>query len=87
MNCLILISGDLSVVDNEFQVLGHTNKEGVLVGIVVLHLAGRKEIWLPLEDLVVLVRDDFREDVMGHIDQAVHRFEEEYQIQIFMPVR
>ena len=40
------------MVGNEFQVPGSspTNNKGVLVG-----LAGLKEIWLPLEGLVVLV--------------------------------
>ncbi len=64
------------MVGNEFQVLvARIKKECMLVG-----LAGLKEIWLPLEGLVVLVcvTTSCREDIMGHVDQAVHRFEEEY---------
>ena len=30
---------------------------------------------------------DFGEDVMGHVDQGVHRFEKEHEIKVFMPVR
>ena len=45
------MSGDLSVVGKEFQVpVARIKKERWYV--VVLLLAGRKEIWLPLEDLV-----------------------------------
>jgi hypothetical protein len=32
------------------------------------------------------LRHDFREDIMGHVDQAVHRFKKEHEIQVFMPV-
>ena len=47
--------GDLSVGGKEFQALvARMKKERWQV--VVFNFAGRKEIWLPLEDLVVWFR-------------------------------
>ena len=77
------------VQDGPYHVPGSscTNEEGALVGrgfafgrtegnLVATGGSGRSGF-----------RNDFREDIMGHVDQAVHRFKKEYEIQILMPVR
>ena len=79
--------GDLSVGGKEFQVLIARMKKERWQVVVFAFCRTQGNLVATGGSGRFGFGNDFREDIMGHVDQAVHCFKKEHDIQILMPVR